>query len=300
MNIRELIKKLQDSPGMIFDIFDTRSGNRIEANRSFESLEDPEGFFTAMLERFEEIQVQPKEPRGNSSRNPRAVMIVKKENDFLPNDYRTPQTELPPMTPRHMHMGMGLNGFAGLNGAEVLNSMIDAKSLRTENKLLQDNLDAAKKLNSSLETQLKEAKLKNSELEVQNKTLETLKNLEKKQAILEHESGLSKFLGKVEPAQVIPMLAMFAPKNTPPTAQNTGLAGVENLSNQKKGIIQLVSEDFFQDPHAALLLKIAEHLATQDGFYEQLNTVLFGTPQPTEQPIEQTTENDAENLTVVS
>ncbi len=296
MNIRELISKLEDSPGMIFDIFDMRSGRRIEpANISYQSLEDPEGFFLTMLEKFGEIQVQLKETRGNSSRNPRAAMIVKKEG-FPSNNYSSPQKEFPSMHPRSMHIETGLNGFAGLNGPEVLSSMIDAKSLRTENRLLQDNLDAAKKLNSSLETQLKESKLKNSQLEVQNQTLETLKNLEKEKALIEHESGLSKFLGKVDPSQVIPVLAMFA--KAPPPPPSPGLAGVENLSDHKKGIIQLVSEDFFQDSHAALLLKIAEHMATQDGFAEQLNSVVFGSQSQDPQPTEEST--TGESLTVVS
>jgi len=299
MNITELIQVLEDSPGMVFDIFENRTGQRIQpANISFESLENPVDFFTAMLDKFDEFYVQLKEKRGNGGRNPRAPMLVRKETKIpLQSDFRSVQPEF--AHPNHMHFDSGysgLNGLAGLNGSEVISSMIDAKSLRTENKLLQENLAASKRLISSLESQLKQATLRNTKLEVDNKTLETLKNLEKEKALIESESGFSKFLGRIDPGQVIPMLAMFAPKPSSQPTATSGLAGVDRLSDQKKRIIQLVSEDLFEQSHAELLLKIAEHLATQDGFFEQLKMILFS-PSGQSQPSEP---EELENLSVVS
>lgn len=275
MTINQLVSLLENNSNLIFDVFDLKSGDRIETKVSIyedHRIKNTHDFLNNLINSYGEIQVQIKERKGSSTQKPRAGINLTKA--------KSPTYNNAPSVPEYQQQNdmipQGLNG--GLNQA-ILTDMVNARSLGTKCEMLEKNNKTLEQLNANLESQLRVIKEEFSGLKVKHDTIETLKNLELKEALLNQKSAFSQLAEKIDPNILLPILANLAKQqSTQPTAQ--GLSEVD-ISEEKQELIEIIKNERILPYQASVLIEIAVKMTKDPSISEALLDFINSSQQET-------------------
>ena len=288
MNIQNAIDYLKSSPEMVFDIYDVPGKERTHTNLSFfeeqRIINDPFAFFESLLNLYGEIQIQLKQTKGASTKNPQPTITLKKE-------------EIQPIIPQKHSSGLHAqhslydNSFgtmpAGLNAA-VFSDMVNARTLGDKVEGLQQLYDTEKELRQRIDSELQALRIANGALQTKYDTLELKKELEKDRALLEQKGGLGQFIEKVNPDKILGLAEVFIQSKVGNANAAEGLEGL-GLPEYKMDFVELIQEEEITEEHIDLLSKIAQNMVQVTGFYAGLLNML--TPKTQSNQVQEPSDN---------